>query len=98
MNRKDLIFEIDSQLLDKEEIRINKEIGKQIIENIKNYDTIINDRLVMLTKLKEKYKIINDTKCNELILADDSDYHRHRYLIEREKLELLDYVINLFYE
>ena len=98
MNRKDLIFELDSQLLDNEEIKINKEIGKQIIENIKNYDKIINDRLVMLTKLKDKYKIINDTKCNELILADESEYHRHRYLIEREKLELLDDVIKLFYE
>lgn len=69
------------------------------------YDKIydeLGEKSIKLDRIKEiikaHYEIIDDTKCNHLILADKSEYHRHRFIVEKEKLDLLDELIKELYE
>ena len=51
----------------------------------------------LIQELKHKLEIISETKCNHLILADSSEYHRHRYIVEKEKEDLLEEILELLY-
>ena len=98
MTRNDLILMIESQLINKNEITISKETAKKIIDIIKKYDKIIDERLRILTEIKSIHQQINERRDNALEKADEDDYHRRRYLTEKEKLDILDEVIELFFE
>ena len=51
----------------------------------------------LIQEIKHKLEIINETKCNHLILADSNEYHRHRYIVEKEKEYLLEEILELLY-
>lgn len=51
----------------------------------------------LIQELKHKLENISETKCNHLILADSSEYHRHRYIVEKEKEDLLEEILELLY-
>ena len=67
----------------------------------KVYDEL-GEKSIKLERLKEiikyHYEMIDNTKCNHLILADTSEYHKHRFIVEKEKLDLLDELIKEIYE
>ena len=98
MTRNDLILMISSQLINKDEITISKETAKKILDIIKKYDKIIDDRLRILTGIKLFHQEINERRDTALEKADEDDYYRRKYLTEKEKLDLLDDVIELFFE
>lgn len=51
----------------------------------------------LIQEIKHKLEIISETKCNHLILADTNEYHRHRYIVEKEKEDLLEEILELLY-
>ena len=65
-------------------------------EDIQEYK---NDNLKtkILKELKYRHHIIEETKCNHLIIADTSEYHKHRFITEKEKCDLLEELINFVY-
>lgn len=67
------------------------EIKKKKEEKLENF------KENMIKELKEMHHIIDDTKCNHLILADNSEYHHKRYIVEKEKLDLLEEIIEMIY-
>lgn len=104
MSRKDLIFEIDRQLLDNDHIILDKEEAKEIIKNLKGYDEIYKEmeskkqfKHNLYKEIKYHLELIEDTKINHLLLADDNEYHRHRYLVEKEKQDLLENLLKFIY-
>ena len=84
-------------IVNKSLIKENKEFKEMIDKlNTENLDLkMFKENLK--DELKYKHNTINETKCNHLILADSSEYHRHRYIIEKEKLDLLEEIIELLY-
>ena len=104
MSRKDIIFEIDRQLIENKEITITKEVGCEIIRILKDYDKLYEKidnknefKNTILNEIKYKLEIITETKINHLILADKSDYHHHRFIAEKEKCDLLEELIDFIY-
>lgn len=84
--------------------KINKDLNKELKELKELLDKETNENLDLKMfkenlkdELKYKHNTINETKCNHLILADTSEYHHNRYIIEKEKLDLLEEIIYLLY-
>lgn len=84
-------------IVNKNLIKENKEF-KDMIDKLNNENLDLKMlKETLKDELKYKHNIINETKCNHLILADSNEYHRHRYIIEKEKLDLLEEIIELLY-
>lgn len=104
MNKEELILEIDKQLINNENIILNKEKANQIVKLLKSIDILFKNKKSkeqmkkdIINELKHYLEITTDEKLNHLILADDSKFHHSRFIASKEKCDLLEELINFVY-